>query len=136
MPFRVISHLKAYVDNPWKLNPVFVSYINIGFHSSSVFFWAVKHIRRLPQNDPKLSDIIMNPVIFIASFWMMGLSLKKFQFPWDVHTCPICIKNNPIVCCRCHVVSQSQSMLGKFVESLVYSARLWYEIVLKLLYLG
>lgn len=65
----------------------------------------------------------------------MGLSLKKFKFPWDVHTCPTCIKNDPIVCCRCHVVSQSQSMLGKFVGSLVYSARLWYKIVLKLIYL-
>ncbi|XP_059453022.1 CST complex subunit CTC1 isoform X2 [Corylus avellana] len=29
----------------------------------------------------------------------------------------------------CHVVSQSQSMLGKFVESLVYSARLWVLLV-------
>ena len=30
-------------------------------------------------------------------------------------------------CYRCHFRSQTQSLLGKFIESLTFSARLWYK---------
>lgn len=31
--------------------------------------------------------------------------------------------------CRCHVLSQSRSMLGKFIDTLPFSARLWYSVL-------
>lgn len=36
------------------------------------------------------------------------------------------VRNNLVVCCRCHMLPQSQSMLGNFIGSLDFSARLWY----------
>lgn len=37
--------------------------------------------------------------------------------------------NDPIIYGRCHIVSKSQSQLGKFIGSLTFSARLWYGIL-------
>lgn len=36
------------------------------------------------------------------------------------------MKANLIVCYRCYRNVESQSLLGKFVETLSFSARLWY----------
>ena len=125
------------MDNPWKLS-IFIFFGKFVF----IFIWALSHIRRwlkMILNHPKIQCWSLKLTCWVHLVPDISNEILNIEFPLNFHTFHPFI-NNLILCCRSHVVSQSylskkvsqsQSMLGKFVESLVFSARLWYAVVLK-----
>lgn len=102
---------------------------------SLLLFRLLNHFRTYALNDPKPTDMSWCQLSLFVFLWMMNCPFKPLSSLGMSIRAKCVLKITPILFHRCHIVSQSESMLAKFVASLVFSARLWYAFVLKLLYL-